>query len=134
MNKNIILIFTFLITFAFCSCEKTPGEGGNARIRGKIWVKQYDPFFTILQQEYYGKDVNVELTFGDNVSPDQTVKTNSTGDFEFQYLRKGKYKVTLYSQVFRDTINPSGLVTIDKTITINGRKEILDIGTFIIQR
>jgi hypothetical protein len=133
MLKKVIFLSVIATCLTFHSCKKTPGQGGNARIRGKVWVKKYDPFFTILQHEYYGPNVNVIMTFGEDTSPDLTVQTNSSGEFEFQYIRKGKYKITVYSQVFRDSIHPSGSVPIENIVNITKQKEIVDIGTLTIQ-
>ena len=133
MIKKIFLLLVTVACLTNYGCKKTPGQGGNARVRGKVWVKKYDPFFTVLQHEYYGPNINVIMTFGDDISPDMTVVTNSNGEFEFQYLREGAYKITVYSQVFKDSINPSGVVPIENHINITKRKQIVDLGTLTIQ-
>ncbi len=116
------------------ACEKTPGEGGTARIKGKVWVKQYDQFFTFVQQEYFAPDVKVDITYGNNVSPDNDATTNSNGEFEFIFLRKGKYKLTLYSKTLKDSVNPSGLIPVETTVEIKHRKQTIDLGTLTLQK
>lgn len=133
MRINTTVFFAVFFLIFLSSCEKEPGEGGNARIRGKIWVKNYDPYFTIVEREYYGQDINVMIYYGDNISPDDKIETNANGEFEFQYLRKGDYTIMVYSDVFPDSLNPSGTVAVDTTVTITDRKEIIDIGTLEIQ-
>ncbi len=135
MNKNLItLLFAVLFSCVFWSCKKTPGQGGNASIKGKVWVQQYDPFFTILEQEYFGPNVTVELTFGDNISPDENVKTNANGEFEFLYLRKGKYKITVYSKTLQNSQNPSGTIAVDASVNITDKKQVVDVGTLNIKK
>lgn len=129
--RILIFCFTFIL---FNSCKKTPGQGGNSSIKGKVWVTKYDPYFTFVQYEYPGSDMTVELTFGNNTSPDITESTNANGEFEFLYLRKGKYKVTVYSKVFQNAQNPSGQVPVDAYVNIEDRKKQYDAGTFNVSR
>lgn len=133
MKINLIIFSAFSALIFLSSCEKEPGEGGNARIRGKVWVKDYDPYFTVVEREYFGQDVNVMIYYGDNISPDDKIETNANGEFEFQYLRKGEYTIMIYSDVFPDSINPSGSVSVDTTVTIENREDIIDVGTLEIQ-
>lgn len=133
--KKSLSIFLFgLLCLVFSACNKTPGQGGNSSIKGNVWVQKYDPFFSILQYEYAGQDMTVELTFGDNTSPDMTSQTNSKGEFDFIYLRKGKYKVTVYSKTFQNSQNPSGLIPIEKIVIIDKRKASYNTGTIVVQR
>lgn len=134
LKNGVVIICVLVSTFVFISCEKIPGEGGNARIRGKVWVKQYDPYFTYLISQYFGANESVLITYGDNISPDKTIETNANGEFEFQYMRKGKYKITIYSHTLRDSIHPEGVIPIDTIVTIEKSKQIIDIGTKTIQK
>ena len=43
--KRIILWCFALITFVLSSCEKPAGQGGDATIKGKIWVEDWDNNF-----------------------------------------------------------------------------------------
>ncbi len=54
MKKLIQLLFCLsFVAFLFNSCKKTPGEGGNAQIKGKVWTEDWDdPFFTYISHEY----------------------------------------------------------------------------------
>jgi hypothetical protein len=133
MIKKISFLLITVALMTASACKKTPGEGGNARIRGKVWVKDYNSTFTTLQHEYYGQNIKVILTFGDNISPDLTVETNSNGEFEFQYLREGAYKITVYSQALKDATHPSGLIPVENYIDITKRKQIIDLGIITIQ-
>ncbi len=94
MIKKTIFFFSIAIFFiAASSCKKTPGEGGNAQIKGIYWVRNYDPYFQFVTGRYPAVNTSVYLFFGDDVSPGTSVKTNNKGEFEFTYLRKGKYNI-----------------------------------------
>ena len=130
MNKNIlgfiILVFTVLL---FNSCKKTPGQGGNARIKGVFWERKYDLFFSIVQARYPSVNRTVYLFFGDDTSPGTTVNTNSKGEFEFQYLRKGKYKVVVYSRQNQTSSSTTPNVSpLEYFVDLTKRNQITDIG------
>ncbi len=125
-----ITFATFFITFLGLSsgCQKTPGEGGNAQIKGVYWVRNYDPFFQIVQGRYPAVNTTVYLFFGDDTSPGTSVKTNANGEFEFKYLRKGKYKVIAYSKQLQNTTSTPNEFAVETIVNINKRKDIKDIG------
>lgn len=134
INKILYGVAILLVLSGVLSCRKTPGQGGNATIKGRIWVKKYDPYFSILELQYPGDNMAVSLTFGNNTSPDMSAVTNANGEFEFLYLRKGNYKVTIYSKVFQDSLHPSGEIPVDANVTIDKRKGTYDVGTLTVQR
>ena len=102
--QTIIWIFASILTIV--SCKKEAGDGGNSSIRGKVnlelryvlenWKNIYGTFPAI--------DEDVYIVYGNHVSPDDRVQTNYNGEFEFLYLRPGKYKIYVVS---KDTIAPS---------------------------
>jgi hypothetical protein len=47
---------------------------------------------------YPAADEDVYIQYGDHVSPDDKVQTNYDGEFEFLYLRPGKYTVYVFSK------------------------------------
>ena len=126
MNKLLLLIISIC---AFMSCKKTPGEGGNAQITGTYWVRNYDPFFTIVMGRYPAINQSVYLFFGDEVSPGTSVKTNDKGEFQFNYLRKGKYRVVAYSKQYQPSgSNLPNEFAVETIVNIDTRKQIKDIG------
>ncbi len=120
-----ILLLTPLILI---SCRKGPGEGGNSSIRGYVHVLDYNASQVILLGEYPGADEWVYIIYGDDVSYGDRTRANYEGRFEFKYLRKGDYKVYVYSQ---DT-TLAGIRPVVKNITIRKNKEIVEAGTFTI--
>lgn len=97
MKKNATLLIT-CFALAFTSCKKEPGEGGFATIQGKLYVKDYNQFFTLINGEYYAQGENVYIVYGDGPGVGNSVKTSYDGTFVFEFLRKGKYKVFAISK------------------------------------
>lgn len=120
------------ITFLISSCEKPAGEGGKASVYGKIWVQEWNNSYTVLNGEHAGMDEDVYIIYGDDVNYGDKQTTNYNGEFEFKYLRKGKYKVFIYSR-FR-ALNKSGDSTVVKEIEIKDTKEKIDLGQLLIYK
>lgn len=128
--KFRFILFVFFLA-CFFSCKKQAGPGGQASIKGKIFVNKYNRTLTTLISSYYGADEYVYLVYGDNVSYDRRIKTSYDGAFEFLYLRQGKYKVYVYS-LDTSQQSPSGQISIVKEVELSGRKEHFDLGDIVI--
>ena len=105
MTKKTQLFFISFVLLTLYLCKKTPGEGGNAQIKGIYWARNYDQFGTYVTGRYPVVNTTVYLFFGDDVSPGTSVKTNANGEFEFKYLCKGKCKIVVYSKQQQLQIN-----------------------------
>lgn len=124
--SNRIIVFV-LISLSFFSCKKQPGEGGFASIEGKVFLKNYDASYTILNEEHYAPGETVYIIYGDGTEIGNTVKTSYDGSFKFNYLRKGKYKVYVLGE---DPTKPYLSVPkeelVEVTITKKKEKVVLD--------
>lgn len=130
-NISIIKILVSLVfILVFISCEKDAGEGGNSSIYGKVWVRDYNANFTLLQYWYYGQDEDVFIIYGNNKSYSDKISTNFDGTFEFRYLRPGKYRIYSYSK--DSTMVSSALVANGKEIEITGDNQEVNAGTIDI--
>lgn len=127
-KKSIFILYVFVTLLVTNSCKKTPGQGGNAQIKGTFWVRQYDPFFTIITGRYPAINQTIYLFFGDETSPGVTVNTNDQGEFQFDYLRKGKYRVVAYSRQYRATTTTPASYAVETVVNLSKRKEVKDIG------
>lgn len=87
------LIGLLLLTIGFVSCKKDAGEGGFASIEGKVYVKNYDQYFSYITSEYYLPSETVYIIYGTDSEVGNTVKTSYDGYFKFNYLQKGKYRI-----------------------------------------
>ncbi len=98
--KTHQLIWIFATLLAFVSCKKEAGDGGNSSIKGKITkelrVVLNNPGTAV--GTFPAADEDVFIIYGDHISPDDRVQTNYDGEYEFLYLRPGKYKVYAFSK------------------------------------
>ncbi|MFM7233291.1 MAG: hypothetical protein ACKOZM_01795 [Flavobacteriales bacterium] len=93
-------IWIFIALLAVASCKKEAGDGGNSSIKGKITrelrVILNNPSTTV--GVFPAADEDVYIIYGNHVSPDDRVQTNYDGEYEFLYLRPGKYTVYAFSK------------------------------------
>ena len=133
MKRISFLVTSFLfLCFAF-GCKKGPGEGGTSSIKGYVEVTKLNSFLTDTLVIYGGYDEDVYIIYGDDVSFGDRTRTSYDGRFEFKYLRKGNYKIYVYSQ---DTLPPGVLDTVPgkyaviKSVDITDSDQEVDAGTF----
>jgi hypothetical protein len=128
ISKIVPILLFFLI---LSSCKKQPGEGGFATIKGRLFVKNYDPTYTVLLSQYYLPGESVYIIYGDNNEVGDNVRTTNDGTFTFNYLRKGKYKIYAIGE---DSTKPS--LSIPKEtlveIEIKEKKEVVNVGDLVI--
>ena len=130
MKTKLILGVACMLLTSLFSCKKTAGSGGKAGIKGKVWVEDWNTSYTIKNGEYAGVDLDVYIIYGDDVSYGDRTKTSYTGEFEFKYLRKGKYKVYVYSK--DNTLQSiSGKISIVKDVEITNNKQNVELEQFI---
>ncbi len=131
MKKNSSYISIIIIALALiASCKKPEGQGGRATIKGKLLIRNYNNGFNILQDTFYVAGENVFIIYGNQTSVGDNVKTGPDGSFQFEYLRKGKYKIFVTS---KDKQNPSftGTISVIKEAEITTNKQIVDVGDIV---
>ncbi len=125
--KNLMKLgFVLLFVVNLMSCKKEAGEGGTSTIKGKIWVEDWNNAFTVKNGEYAGYDEDVYILYGDAVSYSEKTKANYNGEFEFKYLRKGKYKIYVYSKD-NSLQSKSGDISIVKEVEITDKKQTKEV-------
>ncbi|MEI6899861.1 MAG: hypothetical protein WCL00_08285 [Bacteroidota bacterium] len=133
-RKHLFLIVTiaFCITILF-SCKKDPGEGGTSSLFGKVYAKDYNSTFTVLQGEYYVPDKWVFIVYGDEKDYGNRIRTNYDGTYEFKYLRPGTYHIYVYSK--DSTLQTNASVAVLKDVTIssqNTETRVPDLNIFTV--
>lgn len=133
MKKQICLLFFIAGSMLLLnsSCQKEPGIGGDASIRGSVFVQHFNSTFTQFISEYPGADVYVYLIFGNDISYSKRIKTTFDGQFEFKFLYEGDYTVYAYSIDSTLTI-AGGIIPVTQEIAITGRKQTVVIDTLNI--
>ena len=96
--RNIfrITLFSSLALLLFSSCEKEPGDGGLATIKGKVLSYRFDNDGVLVDSGYVG-GVRVYISYGDNTWVDDDVRTSYTGEYAFEWLQKGDYTIWVIS-------------------------------------
>lgn len=88
-----------LLMFFIISCDFEEGEGGEAKIRGYVYLIEYNSEFDRILDEYYVPKWDVYISYGADTSTfHDKVETHYDGSFEFRNLRKGDYIVYTYSK------------------------------------
>ena len=124
MKKLIVFL---LLSIVFISCKKDPGEGGFASIEGKVYVKNYDQYFSYITSEYYVPSETVYIIYGTDLEVGNDIKTSYDGYFKFNYLQKGKYKIYVLGKdsSLASRGNPKESL-IEVTITEKNQKVVLE--------
>lgn len=71
-------------------------------------------------------DERVYLIYGEEDFYSEDVRTDADGNYQFKGLRKGEYRVYVFSA---DTTNPNGFLTqVESAVTITKNKQVVDAG------
>lgn len=103
--KPYFFLFAVMLLF-FSSCSQEEGIGGSSHIKGVLIEKYYNNDMSVFQYESPAKDEDIFIVFGEDSYVGENTSTNFTGDFQFQYLWPGDYKLYYYSD---DTTSNSSI-------------------------
>lgn len=120
-----------LLGLTLFGCQKYEGTGGRASVEGTIFVDDYNESFTQLLESYDGAEVRVYIMYGDHTVYDDDMRTNFDGTFKFNYLRKGKYTIFVYSKDTTFTV-PGGVEPLFYEFEIKDKKDQIDLGQILI--
>lgn len=131
MKFKIILIVIF-VSFIFSSCKKSAGQGGDSFIQGKVYAYYYNKTFTTKLDSAYAPNTDVYIIYGNDITFSDDQKTSYDGTYKFKYLRKGSYKIFVYSRdsagTYNSTVNTSSPnIAILQNITISKKKQTVDV-------
>lgn len=131
MKIKIALFTTIVGIITLSACKKDPGPGGMATIKGKLIVRDYDANFNQLKAEFPAQGENVFICYDGIDGASESVKTDFDGNFQFDYLRPGKYTVFA---VGKDSTNiNSNKTTASKAeVEITSKKQIVKTKDLII--
>lgn len=134
--KNVIFPLIILISL-LSSCKKEAGEGGDASIAGRVMLEKRlvlsNPEIVLYTAP--AADYEVYIIYGDGPGPDDRIRTNYDGEYEFPYLREGDYEVYVFSKDTSDTaINEQSPETmaVRLTTTIGSRKENVSLPDLVV--
>lgn len=126
-NTFYILILLALLS----SCKKEAGVGGTGVVKGKILVNEYSGT-NPTGVTFDGADLDVYIIYGGtNSYYDDKITTSYDGSFEFRYLRKGDYKIFVYSKDVLNAVD-GDLIAVFSSATLAKNNEVYDVGTIEI--
>ncbi len=117
------------VALLFTACKKEAGEGGTSSIRGKIQVIYRAVLTNPAPADTSDAfDTEVYINYGDEIGPNDRIRTNYKGEYEFPNLRPGNYTLYVYS---RDTahisiVQPEKMV-VKREVTIDKRKQTVEV-------
>ena len=129
MNRHLFSIIFFSAILLWSACKKGAGEGGRASIRGKIYTVNYNSTLTNPTDSGYIGGQKVYIIYGNELAVGDNQDSNSDGAYEFKYLRKGKYKVYVYTKTSPNHLDSS----VVKEIEITEKKQAVELGDFKIK-
>lgn len=137
MKYNLSGIFIIVVFISISSCQKDPGQGGSASIIGYVHatvINSVNYFDTITTQNGFNEEVFI--VYGDDITFGDRIKSGDDGKFEFKYLRKGNYRLYVYSETY-DSLGIGGYTideVVNKSVEITSKKQTLNAGTFEIRK
>jgi hypothetical protein len=93
MGKVLCMLMATLLL----ACQKPPGPGGNATVKGKVYARDFDNTQRYEIGKGYAAGEKVYICYGNTNIVGNTERTSTDGTFEFRYLTKGHYKVFVNS-------------------------------------
>lgn len=132
MKSIHLQLFSICFLIIFSTCKKEAGQGGTSSIKGKVYAKYYDKDFYSLAKSSCAPDIDVYIIYGDESTFGERQRTTYDGGYEFKYLRKGQYKIYVYSRdstgFYKFQVNKySPNVAIIKNADITQKKQIVEV-------
>lgn len=135
MKRASVLFFVVTSLLLISSgCKKDAGEGGMASIRGRVDVIYRAVLTNPIPADTSGAfDTEVYINYGDEIGPNDRIRTNYKGEYEFPNLRPGNYTVYVYSKdTLPITILEPKKIVMKREVTIDKRKQIVEIPVIYI--
>lgn len=127
MDRSIALLGAVLLLSS--ACNKEPGEGGRAEIRGNVYEQRYFGTGNPDGDPQPLPDHRVYIIYGDGDFYDDDLRTGPNGLFVFRWLRKGDYRIYVVSEC-----QGSGCTKIlSRDVTISDKKEVVNVGSFTVE-
>lgn len=124
--KHIQIAFAaVLLLFVVSSCSQDEGVGGQCHIKGKLVEKIYNDDYSLLLKEQPAKDEDVYLLFGNDQAVGEKTSSSYSGNFEFNYLWPGNYKLYYFSE--EQGVNYEGEQEVLVEVSLS-KKETVDLG------
>jgi hypothetical protein len=133
MNTRFLIISALFAVLLTAGCEKGPGPGGTSAITGKVTVREYNRDFTNLRDIYPGWREDVYIVYGDDEVYGDDFETDYNGNYEFKYLREGKYTIYVYSKDSTLNYDITSLeIPIIREVEITAKDQTIEVPEIVI--
>jgi hypothetical protein len=124
-------ILSVVLLLGLSSCDKEPGEGGSSTIRGKVISRDYI-LFPSIYTDGPAQELDVYICYGvDDNAIDERTRTSFDGSFKFSGLRKGDYRIFVYTEDTALT-NYGNQIPVPVDVRIDKNHSESDIGNLLI--
>lgn len=131
MKTLTILTISIITIILIPACKKEPGVGGTSTIKGKIIARDYNGAFfpsSTFYVEYPESEQDVYIIYGDGTTFDNRTRTSYDGSYEFEFLRKGNYKIFVYSDDTNFVApSPSGKIVVEQKAEVTKNKSEISL-------
>ena len=121
-NKFLSLILISFVIAMVGGCAKTEGEGGAATISGKVMVQDYTSSEVKNGAPYPAANFKVYIIYGNGTTYNDDFDCSYDGSYQFKNLRKGNYKIFVYSEIVPTPADPPTKEAIFQAVTITDKK------------
>ena len=91
------IVLPLLLSVILISCNKEPGPGGLASIKGKVYAYDLTNGLDTAAKGYLA-EIRVYIGQAESSTYFDDIRTSYDGSYEFKFLRKGKYKLWVVSK------------------------------------
>lgn len=130
--KTKYTLLILILAFLFSCKERGEGPIGQAVIKGKIYVKDYNSTFSRVNDQYYGSKEDVFIVYGDDEVYGDNMETHYDGSYRFENLGLGTY--TIYAYTEDSTLKTSNLIPVIKTVEITEEEQVVEVEDIVIAK
>lgn len=121
--RSVVKYFVLLVVVS-TACSKPEGEGGRAKIQGKVFAIDYPSKNSAILDTFAAVEEDVYIIYGDKKEICDKVNTNAEGYYAFNYLTPGDYTILVYT---RDPEKGDTKFPVERKITVSGKKDEVDV-------
>jgi len=124
-----------LVLLLASGCAKTEGEGGAATIQGKIMIQDYNATtHSPNGSPYAGYKTKVYIIYGNGTTYHDDYDCSYDGSYQFRNLRKGVYKVFVYTDIVPEPSDPPKQDVVIQQINITDKKGVYTVPEIEIKK
>lgn len=133
-TPSVRLFLIPVVLLLFSGCAKTEGEGGAATIKGRVMIQDYTLSNNPNGDPYPGYDTKVYIIYGNGTTYHDDFDCSYDGTYEFRNLRKGIYKIFVYSDIVPEPSDPPKEEVKIVQVEITDKKGVISVPDIAIKK